>query len=415
MATPDRGLGGSAPRPSHRGRLVVGVTIGASAHSLLRGQLAWLREQGWDVTLVATPDAMARRAADREGVPLVGISMQRGISPARDLIALARWLRTLRRLRPEAINVGTPKAALLGVLAAWTLRVPRRLYVVRGLRLEGASGSLGRILWAMERVTMALATDVLFVSRSLAEEASTRRLLPWRKAWLIGEGSSNGVDAEAVAERVATVDRAALRHSLGLDDGDFIVGFVGRITRDKGVDTLLRACRAGDLSQRVRVLLIGEIEAPDLQSEIEACGDQVIRVPWTDDLWGHLPAMDVLCLPTLREGFPNVVLEAGAAGIPTITTRATGAIDAVLHEQTGLLIEVGDTVALAARMNQLASDPERTRRLGAAARKRMFEEFRPTRIWRGVAEILTHVPEPEHAVRLHSHPGKKRFGHTSPV
>lgn len=395
----------SPPNGVNHNRLVVGVTVGASAWSLLRGQLAWFREQGWDVTLVSTPDPTARQAAHREGVPLYGIPMHRGISPAKDLVALVRWLRVLRRIRPDAVNVGTPKAALLGVLAAYGLRVPRRLYVVRGLRLEGTSGPFGWLLWAMERLTMLLATDVLFVSRSLAEEAKRRRLLPRRKVWLIGAGSSNGVDADGVAERVAAVDRDRLRHSLGLAPSEFVVGFIGRITRAKGVDTLVRACHDQELDPRVRVLVIGSVEETELQAEMQAARNRVIHVPWTDDVWGHLPAMDVLCLPTRREGFPNVVLEAGAAGLPTITTRATGARDAVRHDETGLVIDIDDVPALVAGVNRLASDGVLHDRLGRGAQAQAFEEFRPARIWRGLAEILGDVLDPEHAIMLGVGPG----------
>lgn len=384
--SPGSGMAESG-RPSDR-KLVVGVTVGASAFSLLRGQLAWFERQGWSVTLVSTPDEMAHRAAEREGVPLVGIPMHRGISPVKDLVALARWLRVLRRLRPAAVSVGTPKAALLGGLAAWLLRVPRRLYVVRGLRLEGSSGPLALILWLMEWATMRLATDVHFVGASLAAEARRRRLVVPQRSWLIGSGSSNGVDAAAVARRVSEVDRVELRDRLGFAPDDVVVGFIGRITRDKGVDTLLQACGSTELDKRARVLLIGSLEEPDLGAMISELTGRVQAVPWTDDVWGYLAAMDVLCLPTLREGFPNVVLEAGAAGIPTITTHATGAVDSVVDGHTGLLIEVGDSVALVDRINRLAVDAELRETMGTAARTRAFAEFNRERIWQGLLEII---------------------------
>ncbi|MCS5480812.1 glycosyltransferase family 4 protein [Corynebacterium sp. YIM 101645] len=380
-------------------KLVIGVTVGASAFSLLRGQLEWFRESGWDVTLVSTPDEVAKKAAEREGVPLVGIRMNRRISPVKDVVALRNWIRLLRTSRPTAVNVGTPKAALLGMLAAWSVRVPHRLYVVRGLRLEGTSGPLSWLLWCMEKLTMQLATDVLYVSRSLAQEASRRHLFSENKAWLVGSGSSNGVNAQAILSRVESVDRTVLRNELGLESGDFVAGFVGRVTRDKGVDTLLNALRDPRIDNNVRGLLIGSIEDPSLAEEIKSLGSRITYLPWTDDVWGHLPAMDVLCLPTLREGFPNVVLEAAAAGVPTIATRATGAIDSVVPGVTGMLIEVGDHHALVDRLNELCSDRSLGCRLGRAASQRVFEEYTQERIWEGLAEILTANPSPQHAIR----------------
>ncbi|MFW6597667.1 glycosyltransferase family 4 protein [Propionibacteriaceae bacterium Y2011] len=398
---------GDTSRASDPG-LVVGVTVGISAYTLLRGQLAWFADRGWDVTLVSTPDEQAHRAATREGVPLAGIPMHRGISPLRDLVSLVQWVRLLARKRPRAVNLGTPKAALLGAVASWLLRIPKRLYVVRGLRLEGSAGILGRVLWAMEWITMRLATDVLFVGPSLAAEGERRGLLMRHKSWLIGSGSSNGVDAAAVVERAGTVDRDALRHRLGLESDHFVVGFIGRITRDKGVDTLLKACSSADLAPHVRLLLIGTVDEPDLEHEIVRLGDLVRTVPWTDDVWGHLPAMDALCLPTLREGFPNVVLEAAAAGIPTITTRATGAVDSVVDGRTGMLIDVGDAPDLTSKVNDLAGSPELTARLGAAAKERVFAEFTPERIWQGLHEIIDDAAEPVDAVRVDERPSLSR-------
>lgn len=382
--------------------VLYGITIGKSARSLLRGQLAWLRESGWRVELVTSPDEDARFACTREGVVLHPVAMSRKISPIRDLCALGQWLSLVIKLRPDVVNVSTPKAGLLGGLAAWLARVPRRVYVVRGLRVEGARGTFEALLWMMERLTMTLATHVIFVSGSLAKEAERRRLFPVKKSWLIGSGSSNGVDSVAVATRASAVDREALRIRLGLNPRDFVVGYVGRVTRDKGVDTLIEAMLDDGVDARVRLLVIGPVEDEALHARIEQLGDRARSSGWTDDVWGHLPAIDVLCLPTMREGFPNVVLEAAAAGIPTITTRATGAIDSVVDGETGLLTDIGDSAALVACINRLAADPALVRRLGSAAKSRVETEFQPERIWQGISEILAGHPHPAHAIRLNS-------------
>ncbi|MBK8463321.1 MAG: glycosyltransferase family 4 protein [Nigerium sp.] len=381
-------------------RLVVGVTVGVSAYSLLRGQLAWFAQAGWDVALIANPDEAAQRAAQREGVRLVGVPMERKIAPTRDIAALAQWIRILRATRPDAINVGTPKAALLGMVAAWLSRVPRRLYTVRGLRLEGASGFASGVLWLAEWLTMRLSTDVLFVSRSLAHEARRRRLTLGRKSWVTGGGSSNGVDSSAVALRVAQLDRGEERLALGLEPSHVVVGFVGRISSAKGIDVLLRACGHADLNPRVRLLMVGTVEDEGLRVELERRGSRVTHVPWTDDVWRYLGVIDILCLPTLREGFPNVVLEAAAAGVPSITTNATGAIDSVVPGETGFIIDIGDSNALVLRINQLAEDPRLTSRMGLAARQRVVAEYAPERIWMGIAELLEGVVQPVYAQRI---------------
>lgn len=374
--------------------IVYGVTVGSSAFTLLRGQLAWFASKGWAVTLVASPDEAALKTAAREGVGFHAIPMSRSISPIMDLKSLWSWVSYLRRHCPEVVNASTPKAGLLGHFAAWLLRIRRRIYVVRGLRLEGTQGLMSVVLWAMERLTMTLATDVVFVSESLAQEAHRRGLIQPRRAWLIGDGSSNGIDSGAVASRVAEVDRPRLRKSLGLAGDAFVVGFVGRVVTDKGVDTLVDAFGDASLDPRARLLIIGPLEDPELEASIRKLGDLVVWVPWVDDVWGLLPAMDVLCLPSRREGFPTVVLEAAAAGIPAIVSTATGAIESVVDQKTGLLVEVGDVQALVRSISVLSSSPALVSGLGRAARERAVENFAPERIWEGLSSIFDGEVDP---------------------
>jgi len=379
-----------------RNSVVYGITVGISALTLLRGQLAWLREHGWDVHLAVTPDSQAHKAADRERVTLEPLPMTRNISPKADLVALTAWVRLLVRVKPAAVNVSTPKAGLLGGLAAFATRVPRRVYVLRGLRLEGASGVLAKVLWAIERLTVATATDVVVVSPSLAADAHARRLLPVRKrVWLIGEGSSNGVPAAAVQAAATPQARRQLRDELSLADDDMVVGYVGRITVDKGVATLLDAMAALPGDARVKLLAIGSIDDAPLAGRLDALGDRIVHVDWVDDPWRYYAAMDVLCLPTRREGFPNVVLEAAAAGLPTVTTRATGAVDSVVDQVTGYLVDVEDSPALQQALAALATTPSLRTKMGEAARDRVERQFQPELIWAGVASLLAGQPGPD--------------------
>lgn len=377
--------------PAKTRKLVVGVTVGASAVGMLRGQLAWLQERGWDVTLVTTPDEKAKIAAEREDVTLEGVQMSRNISLKADIRALLGWIRVLRNLRPDAVSVGTPKAGLLGILAAWVTRVPRRVYVVRGLRLEGASSRLVPLLWVMERLTTALATDVVPVSRSLGAELVRRRLTDPRKTWLVGDGSSNGVDALSIGEKVRKADPEKLRSALNLGS-KFVVGFIGRVRSDKGIETLFEALRHLGPDADVETVVLGAIEdgfKANLASDIK---NHVHFVGRTDEVASYLAIIDLLVLPTHREGFPNVVLEAAAAGVPAITTRATGAIDSVIDGQTGYLIDVGDSRSLAEYIRSLSIDVETRQNMGKEAKQRVLRDFQPERIWNGLNSILNGEP-----------------------
>lgn len=402
--TDNQELVGRAERPF----VLYGITTGKSAFSLLRGQLNWLRETGWRVELATSPDEAAWKACDREGIVLRPLPMNREIAPFADSRALLRWLKLIARLRPDVVNVSTPKAALLGVVAAWLQRVPRRVYVLRGLRVEGARGAKGALLWLMELITMKLATDVIFVSRSLAEEARAMHLFQKKKSWLVGAGSSNGVDSHAIGERISTVDREGLRREIGFECGDFVVGYIGRLTYDKGIDTLVDAILDPAIDKRVRLLTVGPVEDKELAARVAAIGNRVRTVAWTDDPWKYLPLLDVLCLPTLREGFPNVVLEAAAAGVPAITTRATGAIDSVVDGVTGVVFDSGDIAELVDCINRLSKDPKRLQEMGLAAKERAASDFQPERIWQGVQEILGGQGSLANTLQLETRQGRSR-------
>jgi glycosyltransferase involved in cell wall biosynthesis len=370
-------------------RIVYGITVPQSAATLLRGQLGWFREQGWDVHLVTSPGEPLDVVAERERVTIHELPMTRDTDLRRDPAALVRWIRLLRRLRPDVLNVGTPKAGLLGTVAGWVARVPRRVYIMRGLRLEGARSRLQlTVLWLAERLTVLLATDVVCVSPSLRDEAFRWRLFGRRdRPVVIGQGSSNGVNPARWDPGLAAVDRDAVRAEWKVEPDDLVVGFVGRISRDKGVQDLLAAFRSLE-DVPVKLMLLGPVEDDDLGAAVEDLGSNAVRVnDWTFDPYEAYAGMDVFCLPTRREGFPNVVLEAALAAVPVITTTATGSRDSVVPGETGWLVEPGNVPQLVEVIRACERDREGVRAAGRAARERALRDFAPTRIWSGLQSI----------------------------
>lgn len=367
-------------------RLVYSVTVPTSAKTLLRGQLEWMAQQGWDVHLITSSGEELDEVRQRPGITCHVIEMEREPSPVKDAKALAAWITLLRQLKPDIVNLGTPKASLLGGIAAWLTRVPRRIYVVWGLRLEGFTGLKRAIFWAFESLTMRTATDVLPISNSLAQRVRELRLAaPRRVRPVIGAGSSNGVDA-ATIQAGAAGKRDQARADLGIDSNAFVVGFVGRIVRDKGIHTLIEALRDPRL-RGATCLVVGNEEEGGLADELRSSGANVVWTGYVEGPWVQLACMDVLCLPTKREGFPNVVLEAASVGVPTVTTRVTGAIDSVIDGQTGILIDFDDHRALADALVALRDNPEQRKQLGRAARERAETQFAPEIIWQGLDRL----------------------------
>lgn len=377
----------------------------------LRGHVRLLAQRGWRaaVSSDASLPGQLERFAREEQAEAVPVAMHREISPRADLRSLVMMYRTLRQFRPVVTNVGTPKAGLLGGLAAVAARVPVRVYTLHGLRLETASGATRQLLLLTERIALACAHRVVCVSPSLQERVHELGLAPAHKTLVLGEGSVNGV---RLPPAVDPGDTERLRQDLGLADGQPVVGFVGRFTRDKGIADLIEAFK--QLQTRfpaAALLLIGDYEEgdpvePQVREAIEGTPG-VVRTGFVPNVYPYYPLMTVLALPTRREGFPTVALEAAAFGLPVVTTDATGARDAVRHGVTGWQVAVGDVQALATALVEALIDPLEAQRRGSAGRRRVEAQFRPEDVQRRWAELYDEL----HRWRQLSwqHPKKRLF------
>jgi len=364
-----------ASRSSRQPHIVVGIT--SSQTCLVMGdRLRTLREAGFRVTLVSSPGALLIRTAALEGVESVAIPMRRDIAPLADLVSLARLWWLLYRLKPQMTEFSTPKAGLLGNFAAMLCGVPVRVYFLRGLKLETCVGIKRKILLIAEKLASACAHIVLCNSDSLRNETLALGVTPENKLRLLGCGSSNGVDVERFQPGTSN-----LRERLGLPLNVPVVGFVGRLTRDKGLPELIDAFDAILAAKpEAYLLLVGWFDASEdaLRRELRTRIKSHPRIHMTGfvaDTAPYYRIMDVMVLPTWREGFPNVVLEAAATGIPVVTTLSTGSRDAVVPEMTGLLIPPGYPEAISESVLQLLDNPERRCRMGLAAGDWVLEHY----------------------------------------
>lgn len=370
-------------------RLLLAVTDPRST-VFLRGQIAAARAAGFDVSLLSAPGAMARELAAAEGALLIEIEMARDMSPARDLVALATIVRALLRVRPDIVNAGTPKAGLLVLLGAWLVRVPCRVHTMHGLRSEGLHGRRKHLVAAVTLLTCALAQRVICVSPSLAVAAVTAGVVRAARTRVLGAGSANGLDLDRFTRTPGAVQAArALAARCGIPADAPVLGFLGRLARDKGVVELhaawqvLRA-RFPDLHW----LIVGAHDPTDaIPAAVERAlaGDaRVHRLGQIDDPVPAYLLMHVLALPTYREGLGYASIEAAALEIPVVATRVTGCVDSVDDGVTGTLVPPRDVAALTEAIATYLADPALRARHGAAGRARVARLYRPEALWAGL-------------------------------
>ena len=344
--------------------------------------------EGFDVTLLSSPGEILTGFAAEEGISAIPLPMRRGIAPWADLISFVALVRILARLRPAITDFSTPKAGFLGNLAAWGMGVPHRVYTLRGLKLEGAWGvKRGILLWS-ERVAARCSQVVLCNSASLRAKAWGLGIAPKAKLRMMGDGSSNGVDPERFCPGVS-----GIRRELGIGEGDLVLGYVGRLTKDKGIPELVEAFdEILRVEPRSWLLLVGWFDRaedalhPRWRERISS-HRRIRHTGFVTETVPYYRAMDLFVLPTHREGFPNVALEAAACGLAVITTQSTGARDAVLPEVTGLLIPPGTPEAITEAVLGLLCDPGTRRRFGEAGREWVREVYSKERVLRMAVEF----------------------------
>lgn len=390
------------PRP-----LVVHVTTVPMTLRFLAGHVAWQKAQGFAVAAISSPGPHLAPFAAAAGIDVHAIAMPRRVTPLADAAALLRLVACLRRLRPAIVHAHTPKGGLLGVLAARLAGVPVAIYHLHGLPFATAAGMRRLLLRSSERVSCALARRVLCVSNSLRDEALAARLVAPERIAVPGGGSIAGIDAVRFdPARFPPAARAAWRRAHGVPQAATVLGFVGRLVRDKGIGDLAAAwARLHEAQPAAHLLLVGP---PEPQDPVPPAVLAALRADPRVTCTGELPeadlpaayaAMDLAVLPTWREGFPVTALEAAAMALPLVATSVTGCVDAVVDGSTGVLVPPRDPAALARVLRDLVADPARRAALGAAARARACRDFAPARAFAAVtAEYRRLLAAAGHAV-----------------
>lgn len=371
-------------------KLIRITTIPLSLEKLLEGQLHFMSEF-YEVTAISSEKERLEEFGIREEVNTYYIPLTRKITPIQDLVGVIRLVKFLKKNKPDIVHTHTPKAGLIGMVSACITRVPNRLHTVAGLPLMEATGIKRIVLEFVEKVVYKCATNVYPNSEGLYNFIVKSKFVKKNKLKIIGKGSSNGIDTKHFDPSLfLNEDNKDLRLELGIDENDFVYVFVGRLVGDKGINELVEAfCEVQKQCPSSSLLLVG-----DFETELDPLSNNTIRiieshskifsVGFKKDVRPFLFISNALTFPSYREGFPNVVMQAGAMGLPSIVSNINGCNEIITHNENGLIVERKNVADLVEAMALLASDKTVVDKLCLIARDRIVNLYNRQFIWKEI-------------------------------
>ncbi len=373
-------------------RVAVVVSSPMTVEVFLRDQIISLSKR-YDMTVIANASGADELGSLAEIVDFVSVNIHRDISPLEDLAAWWALYRLFRKMRFDLVHSVTPKAGVLAMSAAKMARIRNRLHVFTGQVWVTRRGFMRWLLRSMDKVIANSATLVLADSPSQREFLLAENVVSVANSCVLGDGSISGVDLERFKRDASK--RRATRTSLGLKDEQVMILFLGRLKRDKGVLDLAQAFAGLQKKHpEAALVLVGpdedglRVEVEDLLSAQRQC---VHVIPYTHYPEDMLMSADIFCLPSYREGFGSVVIEAGACGVPAVGTRIYGITDSIVDGETGILFKLGDIAGLEAALEQLVEDNILRAQMGRAARDRAEAVFPQDRITRELLALYNRL------------------------
>ena len=362
------------------------TTVPESLNILLRGQHKFMSTNGFEVIGISSAGNALYEVSQEEEIRVIEINMSRKITPIKDFLSVYNLYKLIKKEKPIIVHSHTPKAGAVAMMAAKIANVPIRLHTVAGLPLMEAKGIKRKLLNFVEKVTYACATKVYPNSKGLYDFIVEEELISSIKMKIIANGSSNGIDTSYFdSERISENQREEFLTRLNIQKKDFVFIFVGRLVGDKGINELIDAfARIKD--SNVKLLLVGGLESDldPLKSETIHEIDKnknIISVGFQKDVRPYFAISHCLVFPSYREGFPNVVLQAGAMGLPSIVSNINGCNEIIQEGINGSIIPSKDRESLYTVMHKIISDEAWRKQLAGNARDIIVSHYEQKLVW----------------------------------
>lgn len=372
-------------------KLVRVTTVPISLKILLKGQHRFMSYNGFEVVGVSSSGDELNDVAKDENIRVEVLEMKRQVSPFNDFVSLIKMIFLLKKEKPNIVHTHTPKAGMLGMIASKIVGIPIRMHTVAGLPLMETIGFKRKILNIVEKITYSCATNVYPNSKGLYNFIIENRFTTTDKLKVIGKGSSNGINTDVFSLRhYSSESKDNLRGKLGVTKDDFVFIFVGRLVRDKGINELVEAF-SNLKSQNLKLLLVGSFEQeldpllPETIKEIEQ-NKNIIAVGFQKDVRPYFAISNALVFPSYREGFPNVVMQAGAMELPSIVSNINGSNEIIVEGENGIIISVKNSEEITDAMNKIINNKKYYDYLKANSRRMIQTRYEQSIVWNALLE-----------------------------
>ena len=372
-------------------KIIRTAAVPGSLYTLLKGQLAYLNQE-YEIIGVSSDGPLLQETSKREGIRTIAVPIERNISPLKDLQGLFKLYKVLKEEKPYMVHSITPKAGLLSMMAAYFARVPKRVHTFTGLIFPTQTGLKKHILLFFDKLICRFATHIYpegnGVKNDLINYKVTKKPLN-----VIANGNVNGVNLEVFSpDHYSAGDIQKLKEELMLSTDEFLWIYIGRLVNDKGVNELIEAFdRLTKRFKNTKLLLVGSDDGetdilPRTTRETINSHPNIVPLGQQKDVRPYLALADAFVFPSYREGFPNVVLEAGAMGLPAVVTDINGSNEIIIEGENGLIIPSKDTNALQKAMETFLTDSTRLQYMTKNARNLIVSRYNRDLVWSAISE-----------------------------